>query len=76
MNTSENNFKHRHNQDGSYDSICPLCFRTIATRLRQEELGEDERGHMCEEADLMWRRRKKGIDHHVGEAIDNGRLRA
>lgn len=76
MKTSENNFEHRHNQDGSYDSICPLCFRTIGTRLRQEELDQDERSHICDAVDLMWRGRKKEPSCDPEDTIDHSQLRA
>lgn len=74
MKTSENNFKRRHNQDGSYDSLCPLCFRTIGTRLRQEELDQDERIHICDEADLMWKSRKKNVASDPTDTMDHSQL--
>ncbi len=41
------NFAHRKNNDSSFDSICPRCFRTISTRKTEEDLAQDERGHLC-----------------------------
>jgi hypothetical protein len=76
MQTSVNNFKHRHNQDGSYDSICPLCFRTIGTRPRQEELDQDERSHICDEVDLMRKGCKKDASCDPTETMDYSQLRA
>jgi hypothetical protein len=75
MKTSENNFKHRHNQDGSFDSICPLCFRTIDTRLRQEELDQDESSHICDAVDLMWKGCKKDPSFDPKDIIDHTQLR-
>lgn len=40
-------FPHRENDDGTFDSICPVCFRTVARAPRQEELAELERIHVC-----------------------------
>jgi hypothetical protein len=42
-------FPHRKNEDGSFDSICPVCFRTVACRVRESQLAELERGHICED---------------------------
>jgi hypothetical protein len=39
---------HRRNTDGSYDSICPICFITIATAQRARDLEEPERAHTCD----------------------------
>jgi hypothetical protein len=41
-------FPHRHNKDGSYDSICPTCFHTIATVKYEFELSAHELKHVCE----------------------------
>jgi hypothetical protein len=40
-------FPHRANDDGTFDSICPLCFRTVAHAHREEDLAEPERNHVC-----------------------------
>jgi hypothetical protein len=42
-------YPHRENEDGSFDSICPICFRTVAYRVRELQLAELEREHICEE---------------------------
>jgi hypothetical protein len=39
---------HRHNGDGSYDSICLACFRTIATVEKESFLAPKEEFHVCE----------------------------
>jgi hypothetical protein len=41
-------FTHRWNYDGSYDSICLLCNRTIATGRKEWELAEGEENHELE----------------------------
>jgi hypothetical protein len=45
-------FPHRRNPDGTFDSICKLCFATIATRDTEAELAEAERAHNCQRFDL------------------------
>jgi hypothetical protein len=35
-------FPHRCNRDGSYDSMCTLCFATVASSETEEELSEAE----------------------------------
>jgi hypothetical protein len=41
-------FTHRWNYDGSYDSICLLCKRTISTVYKEWELAEGEENHELE----------------------------
>jgi hypothetical protein len=40
-------FKYRHNPDGSVDSICLVCFATVATCAREDDLVKGERIHVC-----------------------------
>jgi hypothetical protein len=40
-------FTHRPNPDGSFDSICELCFVTIASSKLEEELVIAEAKHEC-----------------------------
>jgi uncharacterized protein YcgI (DUF1989 family) len=40
-------FPHRRNPDGTFDSICPLCFSTVSTRQNEMELAGDEMKHNC-----------------------------
>jgi hypothetical protein len=40
-------FSRRHNPDGSFDSICKLCFATIASSNLEEELAIAEAKHEC-----------------------------
>lgn len=40
-------YAHRQNEDGTFDSICVYCFRTIAAANREGDLAEDERRHTC-----------------------------
>jgi hypothetical protein len=52
-------FAHRHNSDGTWDSICPKCFFTIATEGTEEELLTYEARHDC--VALMKSRMRAGI---------------
>jgi hypothetical protein len=40
-------FPHRRNEDGTWDSICPLCFVNSATAKCEEDLGDLEKRHIC-----------------------------
>ena len=41
-------FPHRHNRDGSHDSICILCYATIASVRNEADLAQHERDHICD----------------------------
>jgi hypothetical protein len=45
-------FPHRCNPNGTYDSICIECFQTVATRIEEAELAQQESAHVCEEFSL------------------------
>lgn len=45
-------FSHRHNADGSHDSICTLCLAQVATVQDELELAGFESAHVCEPANL------------------------
>jgi hypothetical protein len=49
MRVERKRFPHRQNRDGSYDSICPRCFRTISNRMTEAELARDEFRHICDD---------------------------
>ena len=40
-------FPHRHNKDGSHDSICISCFATVASVRNEVELAQHEQDHVC-----------------------------
>jgi hypothetical protein len=46
-------FAHRHDRDGLYHSICPVCFATVARSLPEAEMAELEEAHVCARASLM-----------------------
>jgi hypothetical protein len=54
-NIWKNPHYHRHNPNNSFDSICLICFVTIARARHEVELVELERDHVCESAFLAER---------------------
>jgi len=47
-------FPHRRNPDGTYDSICPGCYRTIDRELVEADLAAAEIVHVCDPVDLIF----------------------
>jgi hypothetical protein len=47
MDGEQNPFRHRHNDNGSYDSICIRCFATVVSSMAEERLEEAEKKHVC-----------------------------
>ena len=41
-------FPHRRNKDGSFDSICTVCFATVASVEDEWELASYESKHNCD----------------------------
>ena len=41
-------FSHRVNDDGTIDSICPQCFKTVATATQESDLDPAESRHCCD----------------------------
>jgi hypothetical protein len=41
-------FPHRMNRDGTFDSICPRCFVTVANAIHETDLARFERCHVCD----------------------------
>jgi hypothetical protein len=66
---SQREFPHRLNKDGTYDSICPFCFVTIACERREENLARFERDHVCDPRRLehfsLQRKRPGGKDSEI-----------
>ena len=46
-------FSHRFNRDGTIDSICHCCFRTIGTVTLEADLEALETRHVCNPADVL-----------------------
>ena len=45
-------FPHRQNVDGTFDSICPYCFQTIAKQRLESDLARFEQAHVCRPQDV------------------------
>jgi hypothetical protein len=48
-------YPHRHNIDGTHDSICIKCFATVSTKQHEAHLAEEEKRHVCEPSTLPLR---------------------
>jgi hypothetical protein len=53
-------FPHRQNSDGTYDSICIVCFATVGSAESEDELLLLERSHACNARALL--RRERSLD--------------
>jgi hypothetical protein len=47
MPGQEPTFLHHANPDGTFNSICMICFHTIATGIPEESLANAETEHRC-----------------------------
>ena len=63
-------FRHRHNEDGTWDSICLECFHTVETAMCEEELRAAERSHDCREL-MLDRMTHPDADAQKGPASDS-----
>jgi hypothetical protein len=61
---TEGGFTHRQNGDGTLDSICLHCFRTVGTAENIEGLGESEEHHVCD-GDLLPATLNDSEPHHA-----------
>lgn len=41
-------FIHRMGPDGSFESICPVCFESVGWHGREEDLAQAEQDHACD----------------------------
>ncbi len=48
-------FRHRKNQDGSWDSICLRCYLTAAHSYSEKPLLSVETGHHCDESNWLFK---------------------
>jgi len=46
-------FRHRHNENGTFDSICPHCYLTVGSTDDEQNLFLFERSHGCDPLRLM-----------------------
>jgi hypothetical protein len=47
-------FPHKHNEDRTFDSICPTCFATVATDESEAKLRLYELAHVCNPLQVNW----------------------
>lgn len=57
-------YPHRLNADGSFDTICHLCFRTLGKAEKEEDLAALEQAHVCRKRDLA------RMEHLTGTCSD------
>jgi hypothetical protein len=64
-------FPHRRNPDGSFDSICTECFRTVATAPAEAQLEAAETVHPdnCKGFGLTALYRRSEDERHPGRSI-------
>jgi hypothetical protein len=64
-------FPHRQNADGSFDSICTECFRTVATAPTEAHLEAAETVHPknCQGFSLTALYRRSEDERHPGRSI-------
>lgn len=53
-------FPHKRRLDGIYESICPICFKTVGSKANEDDLIEPEKAHACLGLDLGELLRPKG----------------
>jgi hypothetical protein len=53
-------FPHRQNPNGTYDSICIVCFATVGSGECEDELEPIERSHVCNARAML--RRERSLD--------------
>jgi hypothetical protein len=56
-------YPHRRNGDGTFDSICPKCFITVAHSDVEAELLAYDRVHVCEE---YWTVSRQALNRNRG----------
>jgi hypothetical protein len=61
-----NHYAHRRNYDGTLDSVCKLCYLTVARAYRETDLGHLEVRHICQPVE---RRRSTRIAHRVFDHV-------
>lgn len=65
-------YAHRRNYDGTLDSVCKLCFLTVARAYRETDLTHLEVRHICQPVE---RRRSTRIAHRVFDNVPDPRGR-
>jgi hypothetical protein len=63
-----NEYTHRENSDGSFDSICMTCYRTIGNALAETALADKEKTHFCSvESTIAGHAYVKSHSHRPGD---------
>jgi hypothetical protein len=62
MGPAPGQYAHRRNYDGTLDSICKLCYLTVARAYRENDLLHLEVRHICQPVE---RRRATRIAHRI-----------
>jgi hypothetical protein len=62
-------FPHRF-MSGVYESICPTCFRTVASNANEMELVYDEVKHLCDPTDLEKYEQLRTLPQSVSPATE------
>jgi hypothetical protein len=65
---TDKRYIHRQNEDGTVDSICMHCFRTVATAKAIENLAEAQRNHHCEDLFIFFRNEDNDKDKDLKQA--------
>jgi len=58
-------FPHRHNSDGTHDSICNRCFATVAKATIETDLVQFEASHVCDPANVY----RTNPDYRISTSI-------
>jgi hypothetical protein len=66
--SSDPQFRYKNNLDGTFNSICVRCFRTVGTAGDIKSLYPSELTHICEPADLQSRSQ---LLHKVKQKLDS-----
>jgi hypothetical protein len=53
MSAASATYFHRSNADGTFDSICMTCYRTVDTQPGEAALAMKERVHVCNPEDFL-----------------------
>ena len=56
-------YPNRHNRDGSYDSICLVCFATVMSAPTQKGLIGPNKRHICNPSTMFQRAFDKTLPH-------------
>jgi hypothetical protein len=67
----DNRFAYGLNGDGTYDSICPYCYMTVANVKTESELAPPEGQHICDPA--RFHQNRRALDTWLSEISSSRR---